>query len=85
VMSDAERAARLSGRGFFGVFVGLLVLLVTLPLLSLFAYGITGAVVGILGFGYGMHKAWTLTDGQGLDLQLSGPYRVGTGPIAPAL
>jgi hypothetical protein len=59
----------------------LLIAIVTLPLLAMFAFGYTAAGVGLLTFGYALREAWRLTDGQGLDLQLKGPFRIGTGPI----
>jgi hypothetical protein len=61
-----------------------LIAILTLPLLAMFAFGYTAAGVGLLTFGYALREAWRLTDGQGLDLQLTGPFRVGTGPIQPA-
>jgi hypothetical protein len=54
----------------------------TLPILAMFEFGLYVAGVGLLALGFAMYKAWDLTDGQGLDLQLKGPFRVGTGPIA---
>ena len=59
----------------------LLVLLLFLPLLALFQGGIHVTAVGFLALGYGLYQAWTRTDGHGLDLNLKGPFRVGSGPI----
>ena len=59
------------------------VLIFTLPLMSLFAFGVYGAVITIGAFGYGMYKAWDLTSG-GAALEVTGPHKVGSGPIAPA-
>ena len=56
-----------------------------LPVLAMFAFGWTAAGFGIFTLGYALREAWTRTDGQGLELVLKGPFRVGTGPIAPAL
>jgi hypothetical protein len=53
----------------------------TLPILAMLEYGLYVAGVGLLAIGFALYKAWDLTDGQGLDLQLSGPFRVGAGPI----
>jgi hypothetical protein len=53
----------------------------TLPILAMFEYGIYVAGVGLLALGFAVYKAWDLTDGQGLHLELKGPFRVGTGPI----
>jgi hypothetical protein len=56
-----------------------------LPLLAMFEFGIYAAGVGLLALGFALYKAWDLTDGQGLDLVLKGPFRVGSGPIAATL
>lgn len=53
----------------------------TLPILAMFEFGLYVAGVGLLALGFALYKAWDLTDGQGLDLELKGPFRVGTGPI----
>jgi hypothetical protein len=37
--------------------------------------------MGLLAMGYAMYQAWRQTDGQGMSLELSGPFRVGQGPI----
>jgi hypothetical protein len=60
-----------------------IVLLFTLPLLTIFGFGgIYGAVITLGSLGYGMYKAWDLTSG-GPALEVSGPHKVGSGPIAP--
>src|SRR5688572_902476 len=56
-----------------------------LPLLAMFEFGLYAAGVGLLALGFALYKAWDLTDGQGLDLVLKGPFRVGSGPIAATL
>jgi hypothetical protein len=56
-----------------------------LPLLAMFEFGLYAAGVGLLVLGFALYKAWDLTDGQGLDLVLNGPFRVGSGPIAAAM
>jgi len=61
---------------------GALLLMLVLPILGLLQYGIYAAGVGVLAFGFGMKKAWDLTEG-GIELALSGPFRVGEGPIPP--
>jgi hypothetical protein len=53
----------------------------TLPILAMFEFGLYVAGVGLLALGFSIYKAWDLTDGQGFDLALKGPFRVGTGPI----
>jgi hypothetical protein len=62
-----------------------LVAILTLPVLAMLAYGLYAGGVGLFLLGFTLYKAWQLTDGQGLDLQLNGPFRVGTGPIQPAM
>jgi hypothetical protein len=52
-----------------------------LPILAMFEYGLYVAAVGLLAIGFALYKAWGFTDGQGLDLVLKGPFRVGSGPI----
>jgi len=56
-----------------------------LPVIAMFAFGYMAAGVGLFTLGYALREAWTRTDGQGLELVLKGPFRVGTGPIAPAM
>jgi hypothetical protein len=69
--------------GSFGL-KDLLIGLVALPIMAMFTFGYTAAAVGLFTFGYALREAWKRTDGQGLVLELRGPFRVGTGPIAPA-
>jgi hypothetical protein len=59
--------------------------LLILPMLAMFEFGLYAAAVGVLALGFALYKAWDLTDGQGLDLVLKGPFRVGSGPIAATL
>jgi hypothetical protein len=63
----------------------ILVAILTLPVLAMLAFGLYAGGFGLFTLGFAMYKAWQLTDGQGLDLQLKGPFRVGTGPIQPAM
>jgi hypothetical protein len=58
-----------------------LVAFFTLPILAMFEFGLYVAAVGLLALGFSIYKAWDLTDGQGFDLVLKGPFRVGSGPI----
>jgi len=58
-----------------------LVMLLLLPFVASLQFGMTGSAVGFAALGYGLYQAWTRTDGQGLHLRLSGPFRVGQGPI----
>jgi len=75
---SADKLARVS---LFGVITGILTLMLTLPILANLQYGIYAAGLGLLAFAFGMKKAWDLTEG-GVELELSGPYKVGDGPIA---
>ena len=79
-LQNAERLARTS---FVGAIAGALIMMITLPILANLQYGIYAAGFGLLAFGFGMKKAWDLTEG-GVHLELSGPYKVGEGPIAPS-
>lgn len=81
--SDASFADRLAG-GAGQMLVGAIVLLVILPLLSGFGYGLYAGVISIFALGFALKKAWDLTD-LVADLELTGPFKVGTGPIPPAI
>ena len=80
---DAEEAAaaqELKAKGTLGFLGSMLLLLVTLPLLANFAYGLYAGAFGALAMGYGVYKAWVIT-GNTVGVLLSGPHRVGTGPV----
>ena len=57
--------------------------MLTLPILANMQYGMYAAGLGLLAFAFGMKKAWDLA-ANGIELELSGPYKVGEGPIAPS-
>ena len=59
-----------------------LVMLLLLPFVASLQFGLAFSSVGFAAIGYGLYQAWTRTDGQGMHLRLSGPFRVGQGPIA---
>ena len=80
---ERDRAEKLQAAGWLVAIPKLVLLLLGLPLLSLFAFGIYGAVVGLMALGYGVYKAWDITS-DGVSYRLSGPFRVGTGPIPAA-
>ena len=80
--TKAADDAALASKGFVGLLVALTVLLLTLPLLANFAWGMYAGTIGILAIGYGVYKAWQMT-GETNALYLSGPHRVGTGPVPP--
>ena len=81
---DSKHAERLGAGGFLGMLGGGIVLVFTLPLLSLISLNPYAVVIRIAAFGYGMYKAWELTE-RAVDMKIGGPYRVGTGPVRPNL
>lgn len=58
----------------------LAVMLVLLPIVGMLSYGIYGAVLGMFGLGFGLRFAWRRIE-QGVTYAVSGPHKVGTGPI----
>jgi hypothetical protein len=82
--SSSPNAAKLAQGNLIAQIGVAIVLLFTLPLLTIFGFGgIYGAVITLASLGYGMYKAWDLTSG-GPALEVTGPHKVGSGPIAPA-
>jgi hypothetical protein len=61
----------------------LMVMFLLTPFFGMLGGGMALSAVGVAAAGYSLYLAWKLTDPQGRDLQLSGPYKVGEGPIAP--
>jgi hypothetical protein len=61
--------------------IGAIGLIFVLPILSSFSYGLYGGVASIFALGFAMRKAWQLTE-LVTDYELSGPFKVGDGPIA---
>ena len=59
-----------------------LVLFLLLPFIAVVQLGMSFSIVGMMSLGYALYQAWNQTDGQGMHLQLRGPFRVGQGPIA---
>jgi len=84
VSAEESAAQSVRAAGFVKGIVVMLGLLFVLPLLSLFGYGLYGIGIGILALGYGVYKAWDIT-ASGTTYQISGPFRVGTGPIPVTL
>jgi hypothetical protein len=80
---DGSFASRLNG-SVGAVLVGAIGLFLVLPVISSFGYGLYAGVLTIFALIYGMRKAWQLTD-LVTDYQLSGPFKVGQGPIAPTI
>lgn len=81
-MSEPQKQAQLVRAG--GAIVpSLVVMFFVSPFLGLLSSGVFAAGVGLLLLAYSLHKAWRWTDVQ-MPCELSGPFRVGTGPI-PAM
>jgi hypothetical protein len=51
------------------------------PVFAMMQFGMTASAMGVMALGYALYQAWKQTDGQGMVLDLSGPFRVGKGPI----
>jgi hypothetical protein len=77
---EAAAAQELASKPFISFMGTMLILLVTLPLLANFAFGLYAGAFGALAMGYGVYKAWEIT-GNSVGVLLSGPHRVGTGPV----
>lgn len=75
-----ERMAKLSGLNLFQLLMNALLLFVLLPVIAMLPYGIGAAAIGLFGLGFSMYKAWDMT-ATGVELKISGPFKVGTGPI----
>ena len=85
---DAAAAARArakreaAARADAGPGLGLAIVMMLLsPFLSMVQFGMMFSAVGLMAVGYSLYLAWKQTDGQGMHLALSGPFRVGQGPI----
>ncbi|MEP6731801.1 MAG: hypothetical protein ABJE10_14235 [bacterium] len=82
--SNAAFADRLAGSAG-AMFIGAIALIFLLPILSSFAsYGIYTGVISIFALGFALRRAWQMTE-LVTDYELSGPYRVGSGPIAATI
>ena len=57
------------------------VMLLLLPFISSLQFGLMFSGIGFTAIGYALYLAWSKTDGQGMKLRLTGPFRVGHGPI----
>jgi hypothetical protein len=79
--AESRRASRLAGNGP-SLVLGIFLLVLAAPLMSLFTFGIYGLVISVLAFGYGMRRAWEMTAESSPDWEIRGPFRVGQGPIA---
>ena len=52
-----------------------------LPRLWMMQFGMMASAMGVMALGYALYQAWKQTDGEGMVLDLTGPFRVGQGPI----
>ncbi len=75
---DQKHAQNLIYSGQVGM--GLLMQFFFSPLVGLLTYGVFSAGIGLLLLIFSLHKAWRWTEMQS-QLDLSGPHRVGGGPI----
>jgi hypothetical protein len=57
------------------------VLLFFSPVFAMMQFGMMASAMGLMALGYALYQAWKQTDGEGMVLDLNGPYRVGQGPI----
>jgi anti-sigma-K factor RskA len=57
------------------------VLLLFSPVFAMMQFGMMASAMGVMALGYALYQAWKQTDGEGMLLDLSGPFRVGQGPI----
>ncbi|HUQ83529.1 MAG TPA: hypothetical protein VM076_20425, partial [Gemmatimonadaceae bacterium] len=57
------------------------VMLLLLPFIASLQFGLMFSGLGFASIGYALYLAWSKTDGQGMHLKLTGPFRVGHGPI----
>lgn len=75
---DQKQAQSLIYRDAVGM--GLLMQVFFSPFVGLLTYGVFSAGIGLLLLIFSLHKAWRWTEMQ-TQLDLSGPHRVGSGPI----
>lgn len=68
--------------GPLGAVVNALLLMVTLPLVAPFAYGVRGAAIAYVALAFAVKKVWDMTSCP-VELNLTGPFPVGRGPIDP--
>jgi hypothetical protein len=77
--TEAKAEPAPAGEGA-GAGLGLALLLFS-PVLAMMQFGIMFSAVGLLVLCYAILQAWRQTDSQGMALELTGPFRVGQGPI----
>jgi hypothetical protein len=77
-------AGKLAG-GVGAVIIGTIELILLLPIIGSFlSYGPYAAAMSIIALVFALRKAWQLTE-LVTDYELTGPFRVGEGPIAPRI
>jgi hypothetical protein len=70
--------------GPLGAVVNAVLLMVTLPLVAPFAYGLRGAAIAYIALAFAVKKVWDMTSCP-VELNVTGPYPVGRGPIDPTM
>ncbi|HMH85566.1 MAG TPA: hypothetical protein VK529_06455 [Gemmatimonadaceae bacterium] len=79
---QAAAAQRKAAEEHIGPRPGLaFVLLLFSPVFGMMQFGMMASAMGVMALGYALYQAWKQTDGEGMVLDLSGPFRVGLGPI----
>ncbi|HJU72501.1 MAG TPA: hypothetical protein VJ717_02060 [Gemmatimonadaceae bacterium] len=82
-MSEHQKQAQvLLGGGKSAVAMGLIMTFLFAPFVGLLSFGLFSAGVGLLMMIFALYKAWKWTEVQ-VFYELSGPHRVGAGPIPP--
>lgn len=78
---EEQKAAQLRSGGIGKAILIAFVLFLTLPIVSAFGlWGLQAAAISLVALGVALFKAWNWTS-DGVSYQVSGPHRVGTGPI----
>lgn len=77
-----KQAQQLMAGGKSTIVTGLIMIFFFAPFVGLLSFGIYSAAVGLLMMIFSIYKAWKWTEVQ-VYWELSGPFRVGAGPIPP--
>jgi len=81
-LEEQASAQRKAAKDDIGLGPGLaFVLFLFSPVFAMMQFGMMASAMGVMALGYALYQAWKQTDGQGMLLDLSGPFRVGQGPI----
>jgi hypothetical protein len=82
-LSKQNQSAAPAGKAEDGIGLGLaFVLFLFSPVFAMMQFRMMASAMGVMALGYALYQAWNQTDGQGMVLELRGPFRVGQGPIA---